>query len=215
MAYDLEEQEQLAQLRAWWRDNGMLVLASVAAAVIAFAGWQAWVGWKDGQAQQAASRYEALVKALQAGDAKALREAGGALAEAFPGSIYASMGALATARFYFERDDLKNAKAQLQWVLERSGSEEMKDVARLRLAGLLVDEKGYDEALKLLEAKHAPALEAQYAALRGDALAAKSRTDEAKAAYRLALEKSDPRGAAFRDSVQVRLDALGGRDAGG
>lgn len=211
MAYDLEEQEQLAQLKGWWKDNGMLVLVTVAVAVIGFAGWKAWEGWRDGQARQAGTLYEAVVKAIQAGDAKALREAGGTLVQAHPGSIYASMGALASARFYFEKSDLKNAKAQLQWVIERSGSEEMRDLARLRLAGVLIDEKAYDEALKLLEAKHAEALAGQYAALRGDALVAKNRPDEAKAAYRLALEKADPaRSGNFRESVQIRLDALGG-----
>jgi predicted negative regulator of RcsB-dependent stress response len=121
------------------------------------------------------------------------------------------MAALAQARFYFDRNDLKNAKAQLQWALDHSKSEEMRDLARLRLAGVLVDEKSYDEAIKLLEAKHAPALEAQYAALRGDALAAKNRPDEAKAAYRVALEKADTsRSPGLRESVQIRLDALGG-----
>lgn len=211
MAYDLEEQEQLASLKAWWKDNGAFAIASVAVAVIAFAGWHYWQNWKDSQARQAGLMYETLGRALQGNDAKAVRDAGGALAEAFPKSLYASMGALGAARFHFEHNDLKSAKAQLQWVLERSASEEMKDLARLRLAGVLIDEKNYDEALKLLEAKHALALEGQYAALRGDALVAKNRIDEAKAAYRLALEKADPaRGGAFRESVQIRLDALGG-----
>jgi len=211
MAYDLEEQEQLASLKAWWKDNGTLVLVAIAAAAITFAGWQGWNNWKDGQARQAAGLYESLLKALVAGDAKAMREPGGELAEKFPGSLYASMGALAQARFYFERNDLKNAKAQLQWALEHAKSGEMRDLARLRLAGVLVDEKSYDEALKLLEAKHSPALEAQYAALRGDALVARNRPDEAKAAYRAALEKADAaRSPGLRESVQVRLDALGG-----
>jgi predicted negative regulator of RcsB-dependent stress response len=209
MAYDLEEQEQLAALKAWWKDNGTLLIATVAAAAIAFAGWRAWEGWRDGQARQAGTLYETLVKALQAGDEKAVRDAGGSLIQAYPGSIYASMGALASARFHFQRGDLKNAKAQLQWVIERSDAEEMRDLARLRLAGLLLDEKAYDEALKLLEAKHAEPLAGQYAALRGDALVAKNRPDEAKAAYRLALEKAAPSGG-FRESVQIRLDALGG-----
>jgi predicted negative regulator of RcsB-dependent stress response len=211
MAYDLEEQEQLATLKAWWKDNGTLVLVAIAAAAIAFAGWQGWSRWKDSQSNQAATLYEAMLKALVAGDAKAMREPGGELAQKFPGSLYASMGALAQARFYFDRSDLKNAKAQLQWALEHSGSAEVRDVARLRLAGVLVDEKSYDEALKLLEAKHSPALEAQYAALRGDALVAKNRPEEAKAAYRAALEKADSaRSPGLRESVQIRLDALGG-----
>jgi predicted negative regulator of RcsB-dependent stress response len=211
MAYDLEEQEQLASLKAWWKDNGTLAIAAVAVAVIGFAGWHFWQGWKESRARQAGLMYETLAKALQSNDTKAVRDAGGALAEAFPDSLYASMGALAAARFHFEHDDLKGAKAQLQWVLERSKSDEMKDLARLRLAGVLIDEKSYDEALMQLEAKHAPALEGQYAALRGDALVAKNRIDEAKAAYRLALEKAAAmRGSPFRESVQIRLDALGG-----
>src|SRR5258705_6519788 len=132
MAYDLEEQEQLATLKAWWKDNGTLVIVAIAAAVIAFAGWRAWENWKDGQARQAGTLYETLLKALQVGDAKGLRDASGALVESYPGSLYASMGALAAARFHFERSDLKNAKAQLQWVIERSGSEELRELARLR-----------------------------------------------------------------------------------
>lgn len=210
MAYDLEEQEQLETFKGWWKDNGTLLLSVLAAAAIAFAGWQAWRGWLASQALQAGTLYETLVNALQAGDGKALREAGGALSENHPRTLYASMGALAVARFHFERGDLKNAKAQLQWVLERSRSDELRDVARLRLAALLLDEKAYDEALKLLEAKHAAPLAAQYAALRGDILVANKRADEARAAYRLALEKSEAKNAAFRDSVQLRLDALGG-----
>lgn len=210
MAYDLEEQEQLETFKAWWKDNGTLLLGMLLAAAVAFAGWQGWRAWQADQALQAGTLYESLVKAVQAGDAKALRDAGGSLTEGFARTLYASMGALAAARFHFERGDLKNAKAQLQWVLERSSSEELRDLARLRLAGVLVDEKAYDEALQLLEAKHAAPLAAQYAVLRGDVLAAQNQADAARAAYRLALEKSDARNTAFRDSVQLRLDALGG-----
>jgi predicted negative regulator of RcsB-dependent stress response len=211
MAYDLEEQEQLATLKAWWKDNGTAVLAAVAAVAIAVGGWQTWRNWQSGQAQQAAALYDSLLKAAQGGDAKALRDAGGTLVESFPRTYYASMGALAAARFHFERNDLKNARAQLQWVVERSVSDELRDLARLRLAGVMLDDKAHDEALALLEAKHSAAVAAQYAALKGDLLLAKGQPAEAKAAYRLALEKSDERGAAaFRASVQLRLDALGG-----
>jgi len=210
MAYDLEEQEQLATLKGWWKDNGTQVLAVIAAAVIGGSAWQGWRLWQANQAQQAGAQYEALLKAMQAGDGKALRDAGGTLVESYPRTLYASMGALASARFYFEHADLKSAKAQLQWVVDRSPSDEMRDLARLRLAAVLLDEKAYDEALALLEAKHAAPLEAQYAVLKGDVLVAKNKAAEAKAAYRLALEKSDARNSAFRAGVQLRLDALGG-----
>jgi len=214
MAYDLEEQEQLATLKGWWKDNGTSVLVVLAAVAIALAGWLGWRNWQAGQAQQAAALYDSLQKALQSNDAKSVRDAGGSLVEGFPRTLYASMGALASARFHIERGDPKSARAQLQWVVERSSSEELRDLARLRLAGVLLDEKAHDEALALMdakqEAKHAPAMAAQYAALKGDILVAKGKPAEAKAAYRLALEKSDERSGAFRASVQLRLDALGG-----
>jgi predicted negative regulator of RcsB-dependent stress response len=210
MAYDLEEQEQLASVKGWWKDNGTTLLVLVAAAAFGFAGWQGWRAWQANQAQQASALYETLVKGIQGGDVKVLRESGGSLAENYPRSLYASMGALAAARYHFDRSDLKSAKAQLQWVIDRSPFDDMKELARLRLAAVLLDEKAHDEALALLEAKHGAPLAAQYAALKGDVLVAKNRTDDAKAAYRLALEKADMRSAAFRDSVQLRLDALGG-----
>jgi predicted negative regulator of RcsB-dependent stress response len=109
-----------------------------------------------------------------------------------------------------EQGDAKAARAQLQWAVERSSSDELRDLARLRLAAVLLDEKAHDEALALLEAKHAAPMAAQYAALKGDVLVAKNNPADAKAAYRLALEKADARSGAFRASVQLRLDALGG-----
>lgn len=210
MAYDLEEQEQLASLKSWWRDNGNLVLWAITIAAVAFAGWRYWTVHQANQSAEAGQQYEALVKAVQSGDAKALRDAGGALAENFPRTLYASMGALAAARFHVDKGDLKSAKAQLQWVMERSPSEELKQVARLRLATVLLDEKAYDEALKLVEQPHAASLAAQYAALKGDLLVAKDRAEDARAAYKVALEKADERSEPFRASVQLRLDALGG-----
>ena len=210
MAYDLEEQEQLAQLRGWWKDNGTMLVALLAAVAIGAAGWQGWQGWQARQAREAGALYDGLVKAMQAGDAKALRDAGGSLIESYPRTLYASMGALAAARFYAERGELKDARAQLQWVTERSGSDALRDLARLRLAGVLLDDKAYDEALALLGAKHAEAMAAQYAALKGDVLVAQKKTEEAKAAYRLAIEKAGQRENALRASVQLRLDALGG-----
>jgi predicted negative regulator of RcsB-dependent stress response len=207
---DLEEQEQLAELKAWWKQYGNLVLLTIVAGALAVAGWNGWRWYQSSQAAQASALYDTLAKAVGAGDAKALRDAGGALTEGYPRTLYASMGALAAARFHFERNELKSAKAQLQWVLERSPSEEYREIARLRLAHVLLDEKAYDEALKLLEARPLEAYGAQVAALRGDVLAAMERRDEAKAAYRLALDKAGSQGGAFRDSVQLRLDALGG-----
>ena len=207
---DLEEQEQLATLKGWWHDNGNLVLGLVAAAALAVAAWQGWNWYQRHQGLQASALYEVLAKGVRSGDAKAVRDAGGALTENFARTLYASMGALASARFHADRGDAKGAKAQLQWVMERSPSDDLRDIARLRLAALLLDERAYDEALRLLEAKHAETYAAQYAAARGDVLQAKGQSAEAKTAYRLALGKAEAKNEAFRASVQLRLDALGG-----
>jgi len=210
---DLEEQEKLEALKAWWKDNVRLLLLAVLAAALTVAGVGGWRWYQARQASEAGRLYDVFTKAARGGDAKALRDAGGALAEQFPRTLYASMGALASAHFHFERGELPSAKAQLQWVIERSPSPDFRDLARLRLAALLLDEQAPQEALKLLEEKPLEAYAAQYDALRGDLLVALKRPEDARAAYRQALDKADaPRGegSAFRDSVQMRLDALGG-----
>jgi predicted negative regulator of RcsB-dependent stress response len=211
MALDLEEQEQVAELKAWWRQHGNLIVGAILAAAVAFAGWQGWRWYQASQAAEAAALYDTLARAAQSGDAKALRDSAGTLIESYPRTLYASMGALVAARFHFDRGDLKAARAQLQWVMEKSASDDFRDLARLRLAAVALDEKAYDEALKLLEAKHAAAYESQYAALRGDVLVAKNQPAEARAAYQLAIEKAGKeQGGAFRESVRMRLEALGG-----
>lgn len=210
MALDLEEQEQVEELKAWWKQHGGLIGAVVLAAAVAFAGWQGWRWYQVSQSTQASVLYDTVTKAAQANDAKALRDATGTLVESYPRTLYASMGALVAARYYFDRNDLKTAKAQLKWVRDHSPSDDFKDLARLRLAAVLLDEKAYDEALKLLEAKPAEAYEAQYAAMRGDILLAKNQAAEARAAYKLALEKSDKKDGGFQESVRMRLEALGG-----
>ena len=210
MALNLEEQEQVAELKAWWTQHGNLIVSAITAAALAFAGWQGWRWYERNQAAQAGALYDTIVRASRAGDAKALRDADGALLENYPRALYASMGALLAARFYYEHNDPKGAKAQLEWVLEHARTDDFRDIARLRLAAILLDEKAYDEALKLLDEKHASAYDSQYAAAKGDVLVAKQRLAEARAAYRIALDKAGSGSAAFRESVRMRLEALGG-----
>lgn len=210
MALDHEEQEQLAALKGWWEEYGNLVVIVVAAIAIAAAGWRGWDWYQTKQSRQASALYEMLTRAVEAGDAKTMRDASGALAVDYPRTLYASMGALVSARYYFDHRDLKGAKAQLEWVLEHSRSDDLKDLARLRLAAVLLDGKAYDDALKQLDAPHGEAYAAQYAALKGDVLVAKHESNQAKAAYQVALDKADKNDNAFRQSVQIRLEALGG-----
>ena len=210
MPLDLEEQEQVAELKAWWKTHGNLIVSAVLAAALAFAGWQAWRWYNANQSAHAAALFDTLARAAHGSDAKAVRDATGTLIESYPRTLYASMGAMVAARFHFDRNDLKSAKAQLQWLVDNSRSDDFRDLGRLRLAAILLDEKAHDEALKVLEAKHAAAYESQFAALKGDALVAKNQRAEAKAAYQLAIEKSTNEQSQFRESVRMRLESLGG-----
>ncbi|CAN0051190.1 unnamed protein product [Phaeothamnion confervicola] len=207
---DLEEQEQLAQLKSWWETYGNMVVTALVLAALVLTGWQGWRYWQDRQAAEASNLYESLAKSMQGNEPKAVRDATGELLEKYPGTLYAPMGALTAARYFFDKGDLKGAKAQLQWVVDKAGQDEFRDVARLRLANVLLDEKSFDEALKALDAKHGDAFAAQFAALKGDILVAKGQAADAKAAYKVALEKAGAKGAGLKESVQMRLDALGG-----
>lgn len=210
MAYDLEEQEQLDVLKAWWKRNGTAVLLAIGVFAAVAAGMQGWKYYQNNQRQQAAMVYEAVQSAAQSNDLKRIRDAAGQLMEKYPSTPYAARAALLAAGANHAAGDAKSAKAQLQWVTEHAKEEGARDIARLRLAGLLLDEKNYGEAMKQLESQHGSAFDGLYADLRGDVLAAQGKAADARAAYKLALEKMDEK-SAYRQVVQMKLDGLGAR----
>lgn len=208
MAYDLQEQEQLDELKAWWKDYGRLVLLGVALGAVAVAGFQGWRYYRHTQSLAAAALYEQLEQAERAGDRKKVRDIAGGVVANYASTPYASFAALSAARASFDEGDLTEAKARLTWVVENARREELRDLARLRLAGVLLDEKGYEEALKVLETKPADSMNALYADLRGDILLAQGKHAEARNAYQLALDRTEA-GSAYRATVQLKLDSLG------
>lgn len=208
MAYDLQEQEQLDELKAWWKDYGRLVLLGVALGAVAVAGFQGWRYYRHTQSLAAAALYEQLEQAERAGDRKKVRDIAGGVVANYASTPYASFAALSAARASFDEGDLTEAKARLTWVVENARREELRDVARLRLAGVLLDEKGYEEALKVLETKPVDSMNALYADLRGDILLAQGKLAEARNAYQLALDRTEA-GSAYRATVQLKLDSLG------
>lgn len=208
MAYDLEEQEQIALIKDWWNKYGKLVASAVLAVLLGIAGVQTWRYHRDGQSTVAATLYGQLDTAEKSNDAKKVQEIAATLVASHAGTAYAGMAALRAAKSFAAANDLANAKQRLQWVVDKGRDEEMRDIARLRLAGVLFDEKQHDEALKLLDAKHNASFDGLYADLRADLLAAQNKRPEARAAYQIALEKSDP-SSPYRQLIQVKLDALG------
>ena len=207
--YDLEEQEQIDALKAWWREHGRLVIVAAVAAIAAAGAVSGWRYYKDSQVAKASQLYATLEKAVRANDAKQVKEVAGRLIDKYGGTAYGPMAALAAAKADFDAGDLASAAGRLAWAAEHGRDDEVRAVARLRLAGVRLDEKKYDEALKLLDAKHPESFAGMYADLRGDALLALGKTVEAKAAYKLALEKL-PAQSTYRLMVQMKLDGLGG-----
>lgn len=209
MAYNLEEQEQLATLKAWWKQYGNLVTWLL---IIALAGYAAWAGWnyqQRNQTVQAAQLYEELQKAVAAKDNAKVQRAATDMAERFGSTAYAQMSALAAAKAAFDANDLKAAKAQLQWVIDNGRDEEYKALAKIRLAGILLDEKAYDDGLKLLSGDFPTQFAGAVADRKGDILVSQNKIDEARSAYQIALDKTDEKNPA-RQLIQLKLDAIGG-----
>lgn len=206
--YDLEEQEKIDELKAWWNAYGTVVVMAVTIFVVGIVGTQGWNYYEKQQAEQAAVLYAALQKVESGRDAKKIGDAANLVMEKFPGSGYAPRAALISARASFDAGDVKNAMSRLQWALDNTKEEELKDLVRLRLAGLLLDEKKHDEALKLLETKHGESFAGLYADLKGDVLIAAGKPAEARAAYQVALDKVGGK-SAYRNLVQMKFDALG------
>lgn len=206
--YDLEEQEQIDSIKTWWKMYGNLVTGVVTIACLAVIGWQGWNWYQRGQSTQAAAIYSVLEQAVNARDAQKIKAAAGELTEKYGSTNYAALGALMAGKQSFEAGDLKTAKVQLTWAAD-NGKDELKDIARLRLAAVLLDEKSYDEALKQLEASHAPAFAVRFQELKGDVLAAQGKKLEALAAYKAAQAKSEGKTGVSSDLLQQKIDSMG------
>jgi predicted negative regulator of RcsB-dependent stress response len=207
--YDLEEQETIDDLKAWWKRWGNHITTAILVVAIALAGVQGWRWWKHSRAEQAAALYAGLSAAVRGNDLAKAKDAVAQLEDKYAGTGYAPRAAMVLARLLFDAGDKAGARTQLQWALEQAGEDELRQIARFRLAALQFDDKQYEDALRTLDAKHDDAFAGIYADLRGDVLAAAGRGPDARNAYQTALAKLDPK-SPYRNYVQVKLDALGG-----
>ena len=210
--YDLEEQEQISELKAWWEQYGKLVTTIALAAALASVGWQGMKWYQSKQAAEAGGLYFAVQQAARAGDAQKAREAAGKIIENYAGTTYAEMAALVSADAQVAAGDTQNARAHLEWLAAKGSDPVLRDIARLRLASVLLDAGSHTEALAQLEQAPVTALAGRFADLRGDVQAAAGNTAAARAAYQAALDALAAGGGegadTLREVVRVKQQAL-------
>ena len=204
---DLDEQEQLANLKAFWNTYGNFITTVITIALVCYAAFNGWRYWEVKQAREAVVLFEGVEKAVAGKDMALLKDASGALLGDYKRTAYASKGALIAAKAYFEAGDAKQAKASLQWVVDNGFSDAYKAIARIRLAGVLLDEKAFDEALKTLDFSAPDTHVGLQLDRRGDVYIAKADTEAARKAYTESLAKLDERDP-WRTVVQLKLESI-------
>lgn len=206
--YDLEEQEQIDELKAWWKQYGNAVILVFTVMALTIGGYFGWRGYGDHQALEAGELFVQLQGAVGSGEPKKVQDIAAAMMDKYPRTAYAQFAALAGAKAAFDTGNFAEARTSLKWVVDRAKDDGTRDVARLRLAVVLLDEKKYDEALAALQAAPVDAMTALFADLRGDILSAQEKFSDARSAYQLALDKTDAK-SPYRGIVQGKLEALG------
>jgi len=205
---DLEEQEQLDQLKHFWKQYGNLITWVLIAVLGAYAAWTGWNWWQREQSVKAGAMFDELDKAAQAGDVERTARVFADLKDRYPRTAFTQQGGLLVARLQVEKGQADAARATLAWVGEHAVETEYQTLAHLRLAGVLMDQKKYDDAMKELDAASAKEFEALVADRRGDVLLAQGKKDAAKAAYQKAWSAMDPK-VEYRRLVEAKLTALG------
>jgi predicted negative regulator of RcsB-dependent stress response len=205
--YDLEEQEQIDSLKHFWTDYGRLIITAVLAFVVGVGGIQGWKYYNRTQAQEASIQFGKLDEAVAKGDINEIRNVGVDIIERYPRTSYAPMAALVVAKTERDAGELDAAASQLDWATQNASNEEVRMLARLRLAAILLDQEKYDDALRLLDEQVTQAFVPLYSDLRGDVLVEQGKVAEARAAYLQALDTSDD-SSGWRNVTQIKLDAL-------
>lgn len=205
---DLDEQEQLDQLKHFWNTYGTLITWVVLLVAGAFVAWNGWQYFQRSKAAQAAALYDEVERSAQSGDVERIQRVLGDMKERFAGTAYAQQAGLLVAKTLYEKGKPEESRAALGWVAQNAVDPGYQAIAKLRLAAELLDGKSYDEALKQLDGKVPKEFEPLVADRKGDIYMAQGKRDEAQAEYRKAWTGF---GAAsdYRRLVEIKLNAVG------
>jgi predicted negative regulator of RcsB-dependent stress response len=205
---DLEEQEQLDELKAFWNRFGNLITWVLIAVLAGFAGWNGYQYWQRSQSAQAAALYDEVDRAAKAGDAAKVERAFADMKDKFASTTFAQQAGLLAAKSLFDKGNADGAKAALAWVAAQSFDLGYQAVAHLRLAGVLLEAKAYGEAMAQLSGSFPKDFEALVADRKGDILVLQDKKADAVAQYLVAYKGLDERDD-YRRIVEVKLNSLG------
>lgn len=205
---DLEEQEQLDQLKHFWNTYGTLITWVVLLAAGAFMAWNGWQYFQRTKAAQASALYDEVERSAQANDATRIERALGEMKDRFAGTVYAQQAGLLAAKTLNEQGKADASRAALDWVAQHAVDPGYQAIARLRLSAELLQQKSYDDALKQLASPAPKEFDALIADRKGDIYLAQGKRDEAKAEYQKAWTAFEP-GNEYRRLVEVKLNAVG------
>ena len=205
---DLEEQEQLAELKHFWKQYGDLITWALIAVFGTVAAWNGYQYWQGRQASQASVMYDEVDRAVISGDVPRIERSLADMKDRFASTIYAEQAGLLAAKAFYEKGNIDASKAALTWVADKATDEGYRSIAKLRLAGILLETKAYDEALKSLSGTFPKDFTPLVSDRRGDILLVQGKKAEARAEYENAYKGLDER-AEYRRLVEVKLNALG------
>ncbi|MCJ8339224.1 MAG: tetratricopeptide repeat protein [Pseudomonadales bacterium] len=192
------EEEQLAAIKSWWKDNGKSLVIMIAVAVAAVYGFKAWQKQQITANQNASAMYQRMITlAVPAADADAeenlatSKHIAKSLKEEYQNSEYAKFASLLMAKIAVNSGDLNAAEQELDWVLNSEPKPLVKAITLIRKAQIDAEQGEYDSALKLLSGVTLEALNVQAGELEGDIYVAKGDTVKARAAYQKALDSKE------------------------
>ena len=189
---DLEEQEQLDQLKHFWKQYGNAITWALIAILTAFASWNFYNYWQRSQANQAAALFDEVERSLQSGDTAKIDRVFSDMKERFAATSYAQQSELLAAQHFVNVGQPDAAKGALTWVAEKSPDTGYQAVAKLRLAGILMDANDLEGAQRQLGGKFPAGFSALVADRTGDILALQGSTPQAIEQYLRAYKSFEP-----------------------
>lgn len=202
----ISEKEQVEQLRAWWSEYGGYVIGGLGLGIALLVGWNYWQNSKLEAELAGSAMYESLTNHVVEGKLEEAEIVAADLAATYANTPYAGQAKLAMARLYMDQNRDQDALDTLQELLDSNADEELKGIARARLARILLYQGNAQAVVDLLEGQESAAFAAIYNDLLGDAYEALGRPEDARTAYQAVI--LDPLSQATVDQQFVQWKTL-------